>query len=141
MSFTVEDIIRLRDGWRGPITVGELTAQVAAHIRVVTPHVYLSQESLAHINKFHSDVSDYDLLIAPFVIKHGLIIREVRKTKYPNQEAYLATYHGPLTPIRMGLTIKIAKPDREVYMTSFHPLHERQTKSWLARGEIIKTHD
>jgi hypothetical protein len=29
MSFTVEDVIRLRDGWREFITVGEFTSEVA----------------------------------------------------------------------------------------------------------------
>ena len=29
MSFTADDVVRLRDGWRGPITVGELPASVA----------------------------------------------------------------------------------------------------------------
>ena len=43
MSFTVEDVIRLRDGWRGPITVGELPPEVAVAMRVNVPLVYLSR--------------------------------------------------------------------------------------------------
>jgi hypothetical protein len=140
MSFTVEDIIRLRDGWRGPITVGELPPSVAKAIGLSVPLVYLSQESLGHINRDHSDIADHDLLIAPFVLKHGLFLREVRKKKNPQQEAYLASYVGEHSPKRMGLSFKVTQTDRVVYMTSFYRVKPRQMKAWFKRCEIIKPH-
>ena len=136
MIFTVEDIDRLRIGWRGPIIVGELPIDVARAMRLCVPLVYLSKESLANINLRHPDVTDFDLTAAQFVLKHGLILREVRK-----ENTYLASHVGIYCPKRMGLSMKVARPDREAYMTSYHRVHYRQTKAWLKRCEIVKTHD
>jgi hypothetical protein len=86
MSFTVEDVIRLRDGWRGPITVGELPQVVSAAMQVPVPLVYLSKDNLDHINQEHSKITDYDLLAAPFVLKHGLFLKEVRKKERPDKK-------------------------------------------------------
>lgn len=136
MIFTVEDIYRLRAGWSDPITVGELPIKVAKEMGLLVPLVYLSKASLAHINYKHPDVTDYDLILVPFVVKFGLILRETRK---PN--VYLATYSGPHCPRRVGLAMKVAQPDREVYLESFYRLNKRQTRAWLNRCEIIKTYD
>jgi len=108
---------------------------------VPVPLVYLSRDSLAHINEDHSDIADHDLLIAPFVLKYGLFLREVRKKKNPQQEAYLASYVGEHSQKRVGLSLKIAKPDREVLMTSFYRVKPRQMKAWLKRCQIVKYHD
>ena len=108
-------------------------------MRVTVPLVYLSRDSLDHINTKHFKITDYDLLAAPFVLKYGLFLREV-KDKKPDQETYLASHVGVYCPKRMGLSLKVAKPDREVYMTSFYRVKPRQMKAWLKRGEIIKPH-
>ncbi len=100
------------------------------------PLVYLSKESLAHINRRHPDITDYDLIVVPFVLKHGLILREVRR-----KNVYLASHVGTYCPKRMGITMKVAQPDREVYLETFHRVSYRQTRAWLKRCEIIKTHD
>jgi hypothetical protein len=136
MIFTAQDIGRLRGGSRGPITVGEIRQDVAKAMGLIVPLVYLSKESLAHINLRHPDISDFDLTAAPFVLKHGLILRENRK---PN--TYLAAHVGLYCPKRTALCIKVARPDREAYMVSFYRLHHRQTRTWLDRCEIVKTHD
>lgn len=136
MIFTIEDIARLRAGWGGPITVGELPVDVARAMGLLVPLVYLSRESLEHIKRRHPDVTDYDLIAAPFVLKHGLILREVRR-----RNVYLASYVGTYCPKRMGLAMKVANPDREVYLETFHRVHYRQTRAWLKRCEVIKTHD
>jgi hypothetical protein len=136
MSFTVEDVIRLRDGWREFITVGEFTSEVAKAMGLRVPLLYLSKDSLTHINRKHPDISDLDLTAAPFVLKHGLIVREVRKPRM-----YLASHEGLHCSKRMGLSMKVAEPDREGYMTSFYRVKRRQMQAWLKRCEIIKTHD
>jgi len=137
MIFTVEDVRRLRSTGRGPITIGELPTSVARAMRLYVPVVYLSKASLDHINLRHPDITDYDLISAPFVLKHGLFLRETRR---PN--LYLCSYVGPhVEHKRYGAALKVSEPDREVYMTSFHRVSDRQTKAWLKRCEIIKRHD
>jgi hypothetical protein len=103
---------------------------------LLVPLVYLSKQSLAHINLRHPDIADFDLLAAPFVLRHGLVLRELRK-----ENTYLASHVGTYCPKRMGLSMKVAHPDCEAYMTSYHRVHQRQTRAWLRRCEIIKTHD
>jgi hypothetical protein len=138
MSFTLEDIQRLRSNWCDTVTVGELPPEPARAMGLHVPLVYLSKRSLDHINQRHRHVSDFDLLLAPFVFRHGLVIREQAK---PN--SYLCSYVGPLVPEqrRYGAVLKVASPDREVYLDTFHRLHKRQTVAWLKRGSIIRTHD
>ena len=125
MIFTVEDIGRLRSGSRGPITVGELPREVSRAMGLLVPLVYLSRESLAHINLRHPDITDFDLIAAPSVLKHGLILREIRR-----DNTYLASHVGIYCPKRMGLSMKVAEPDREAYMTSYHRVHNGR----LGRG-------
>jgi hypothetical protein len=85
MSFTLEDIQRLRSNWCDTVTVGELPPEPARAMGLHVPLVYLSKRSLDHINQRQRHVSDFDLLLAPFVFRHGLVIREQAK---PN--SYLA---------------------------------------------------
>jgi len=130
MSLTLEDIQRLRSTRCDTVTVGELPPNLAKEMGLLVPLVYLSKESLKHINR-HRHVSDFELLPAPFVVRHGLVIREYAK---PN--SYLCSYVGPLVPDQKcyGAVLKVASPDREVHLDTFHRLHRRQTIAWLKRG-------
>jgi hypothetical protein len=135
MIFTVEDIAKLRSGWGGPRPVGELPLHVAGSMGLLVPVVYLSKESLDHINLRHPDVTDFQLILTPFVLRYGLVLRETRR---PN--VYLCSYVGSHAENRRyGLALKVAEPDREAYLTTFHRVHKRQTNAWLKRCEIIKT--
>jgi hypothetical protein len=135
MSFTVEDVIRLRDGWRDLIAVGDLSIEAAEEMGVYTTMVYLSRESLQHINEEHPDISDTDLLIASLVIKDGMVMREKSKTN-----AYVCSYEEPYSRLRYVATLKVAAPDREILMTSFRRSRKRQTKAFLRRCKLIKKH-
>ena len=116
--------------------MGELPSVAATAMGLLVPLAYLSRASLAHINLRHPEITDFDLTVMPFVLKHGLIVRELNKPSI-----YLASHEGTYCPKRMGLAMKVAQPDREVYVQTFHRVHYRQTRAWLKRCEIIKTHD
>ncbi len=88
MMFTVDDLHRLRAG-HGPIVVAELPQIVADAMGFYVPLVYLSKESLGHINRRHPEVTDFDLITVPLVLRHGLILRETRR-----QNIYLASHVG-----------------------------------------------
>jgi hypothetical protein len=132
--FTVEDH-RLRVNWADPITVGELPIHVATAMGLRVPLVSLSRASLAHINQKHPDNTDYQLLYASRALQRGLIAQEHAKP-----HIYLCSYMEPHSKMRYGMAMKIATPDREVYLQSFYRVSKRQTKSWVKRCVIIKTH-
>ena len=135
MSFTLEDIASLRAGHRDPIVVGDLPHAVAEYMGVYVPKVYLSQESLAHINYRHPDVLDVDILLAQNAIRNGWFLRENKKP-----EKYLCSYFDQHSSRRFGGVLKIASPDREVYLTTFHRAHRRQTIAWQKRCTTVRTH-
>ncbi|WP_108682414.1 hypothetical protein [Methyloceanibacter sp. wino2] len=135
MTITLGDIAKLRSGWCEIIEVGNLPFGVASEIGVFSTLVYLSRESLLHINEKHPDISDIDLLLSCLVIQNGMVVQEKAK---PN--AYVCSYIEPNSQLRYVAVLKVASPDREMLMTSFRRLRRRQTRSFLRRGRLIKKH-
>jgi hypothetical protein len=136
MGLTLEDILDLRSGWREPIIVGELPYFIHLALNLRVPQVHLSTDSLAHIAKKHPDITDFDLLLLTPTIGRGMIMRERKK---PN--VLLAVYQDPETPRRFAAVMKIVSSGCEVWLTSFHRAHARQTKQWLKRCDLFMAHD
>jgi hypothetical protein len=135
MTITLGDIAKLRVGWCALIAVGELRIDVAKSMGVHSTTVYLTRESLVHINKDHSDITDADLLLSCLAIRDGLVMQEKAK---PN--AYVFSYVEPYSNLRYVAALKVASPDREILMTSFRRSRKRQTKAFQRRCKTIKTH-
>jgi hypothetical protein len=136
MSLTLSDIDAVRRKTHDPIPVGELPnlIRLALHLRV--PQVQLSHASLMHINEKHPDVTDFDLLLLPFAIRHGLILREIRK-----RNILLSCYQEPMSHRRFVAVMKIAAAECEVWLDSFYRTKPRQTKRLLQKCEKLKDHD
>lgn len=136
MGLTLEDIAALRSGASDPIPVGELPHLIRLALGVRAPHVHLSRQSLEHINARHPDVTDYDLLLLPFTIQHGLILRERRKSNI-----LLASYQQPMSQRRFVAVMKVTARQCEVWLDSFHRTKPRQTRRLLEKCEVLKRHD
>jgi hypothetical protein len=136
MSLTLDDLDALRRKARDPIPVGELPSIIRTALQIRSPIVHLSLESLMHIGKRHPDISDYELLLLPFVIRHGLIMREKKKPK-----VILASYQDSISSRRYLAAMKVTSQQCEVWLDSFYRTKPRQTASFLRRCEILKRHD
>lgn len=136
MSLTLADLSALREKRRDPIPVGELPHLIKLALNLRVPIVHLSRESLAHIAKKHPDITDFDLLILPFAIGHGLLVREKSK-----KHIILASYNEPMSHRRFIAAMKVVERDCEVWLTSFYRTKPRQTKRMLSNAEILKRHD
>ena len=134
MNLTLQDIHALRSGWRDPVTVGELPSTIRTLLGLRVPLVHFSKDSLLHVAKKHPDVSDFDLLILPFAIERGMIMRERKK---PN--VLLGVYQEPASHRRFVAVMKVAAA-HEVWLTSFHRAHRRQTAQWLRRCDLLRPH-
>jgi hypothetical protein len=136
MSLTLSDLDDLRRKTRDPIVVGELPNIVCLVLQLKIPLVHFSHHSLDHIKRKHPDISDFDLLLLPFVIKHGLILRERRK-----RNVLLACYQPPMTYKRFVAVMKIATNGYEIWLDSFHRTAPAQTARLMRKAEKLKNHD
>lgn len=136
MSLTLADIGALRTQLYDPVAVGEFPNLIRVTLGLPVPIVYLSNQSLEHIAKRHPDVTDFDLLLLPFVIRHGLILRE---NKRPN--IILAAYQVPMSQRRFVAVMKITGGKTEVWLSSFYRTKPSQTKQLLKKTKILKYHD
>jgi hypothetical protein len=134
MSLTLQDIFDLRTGWRNPVNVGELPDAIRRLLGLRVPQVHFSRESFEHTQKKHPDLTDLDLLLIPFAVERGMILRERRK---PN--VLLGVYQEPTTHRRFVAVMKIAAA-HEVWLSSFHRAHRRQTGQWLKRCYLLRSH-
>jgi hypothetical protein len=136
MSLTLWHISLLVDRKQDPIRVGYFTESVAEKLKLRIADVYLSRDTFSHIFKEHPDLTHYDLLHIPFLLRHGLIIQETAK---PN--VVVATYKVPDSHRRFVGVVKILYSGAESYLVSFRRAKRGQTRLFLRRGIILKTHD
>jgi hypothetical protein len=135
MSLTLSDIDAVRRKTHNPIEVGELPNLIRLALRLRVPLVQLSTESLAHINARHPDISDFDLLLLPFVIRHGMILRERKKTNI-----ILAVYQEPMSHRRFVAAMKIADASCQVWLDSFYRIKPGQTRKLMRKTDMLKPH-
>lgn len=135
MPLTLEDIDDLRKDRRNPIVVGEFPDEIRLMLGLPVALVHLSKHSLTHISSQHPDVNDFDLLLIPFAIKDGLLLRERRKP-----QIVLCVYQDPDSHRRFVAAIKRARNEPELWLDSFHRAKAKQTRAWLKRCDILKNH-
>lgn len=134
MSFTLEDLHGLRAGRFSERQVGELPNQDLSILGWRSPLVFLSRESLQHINDSHPDITDFDLLLLPDMIRSGLLIQEVAKP------AYISACYQFDTK-RFCAVMKVATRSRfDIWLVSMRRMKPRQTRAILKRGRIIRPH-
>lgn len=135
-SLTLADLSDLREGRRDPIVVGTFPDSAKRMLGIRIADVYLSKDSLAHIVSKHNVVDNFELLFVPFVIRHGMLMRERKKNNI-----LISVYQDAHSDHRYAAVMKITNKNFEVWLQTFHRAHLRQTRAWLKRCEMIKTHD
>ena len=135
MTITIEDISMLRGGLRKIVAVGDVRIEVAKRMGVYSTTVYLTKESLQHINIEHPDISDTLLLLACLAVRDGWIMQEIGR---PN--IFVCSYLEPMSRRRFTAVLKVARPDREILLVSFRRGRFGQTRSFQKRCRTIKTH-
>jgi len=135
MILSYSDISDLIDGIRDPIWVGKLPDAISNHLGLPTPHIYLSKNSLVHIFIQHQKLTRDELLLLPFVVKHGMIVKS-----FIEPRKLLINYQNPGSPKRYMAIMKMAGHNTESWLVSFYRAHRRQCISMQKKGKIIKTH-
>ena len=136
MGLTLADIDALRAKQRDPIAVGEFPDSIRIKLGLRVPIVYLSETGLSHIKQRHPDIDDFDLLILPFAIRHGLILRELKKP-----QIVLSCYQEPTSHRRFVAVMKVLDKKFEVWLTSLYRTKPKQTKQLMKKCEKSKDHD
>ena len=135
MSLILADIARLRSKWDNPKLVGILPDAIVRALGWKCHNVYLSSKTLEHINKDHSDVSDFDLLHIPLALRFGLIVAE---KSAPNR--ILISYQPRNEPRRYKCALKATSGATEIWVSTFHRMKARQTRAMLKRGTVLRRH-
>jgi hypothetical protein len=135
MTLTLENFQQIRSGAQSPFWVGNLSHELIQKLGWVTPCVYFSKETLAHINEKHPDISDFDMLHIPLALKNGLVLKENSA-----DNRVIIAYQPELQESRFRLVLKSTMRNTEIWISSFHRMKRRQTKSMLSRTTILQTH-
>jgi hypothetical protein len=130
-----DDILRLLSGSVQRIVVGQLPPVAVSILRCQTLNVMLSSEVAIHILRAHPDLTTADWLSMPEMITRGLLICEKAR---PHR--LVSCYQDPHSQQRFVLPMKLTKGRHEVWISSLHRSGKRQTKRYLRKGFIIKTH-
>ena len=136
MSLTLWHISLLVERKQDPILVGCFPEVVSEKLKLRIADVYLSRISLLHIFREHPDLDRYDLLHIPYLLQRGLIIQETEKPNF-----IVGSYKDPDSHRRFVGVVKILNSGHESYLVSFRRARRGQTRLFLKRGIILKTHD
>ena len=133
-TFILDDLNNLRNGYKTSHQVAEFPQTVLDRLSWKSSIIYLSKESLHHINSDHPDIDDFVLLLLPKMIRNGLIVQEAKK---PN--IVVVIYQIDETK-RISVILKRARNGFDIWVSSIHRMKKRQTASILKRGFVIQNH-
>lgn len=136
MSLTFADLDNLRRRVHDPIQIGELPNVIRVALNLRVPIVNFSKLTLDHINKKHPDITDTDLLLLPFVVRHGLILREKAKPS-----VLMAAYKDPMSDRHYLAAMKYTARACEVWLDSFYRTTPRKLKRTCRKCELLKEAD
>lgn len=131
----IHDLSKLLSGDRlPPIQVGVIyDVDISRAIGATTHVVLLSKETVFKQKNEHPDLQDEEYGILPDAIRYGLVIHERARPEclticYNRREGqqYLVALKGTKTGA--------------VFVTSFHKMRPRQTRSYLDRGDRLRNH-
>lgn len=132
------DLIRLRDLREGTIVhadVGELAAEACQYLQSYTKLVRLHFMALHKIERKRHGATDSDFMTMDFGLRHGLMA-----TDQKNPKEIVISYVLPDSATRWKIGVRSCADGLELWITTFHRMRKRQTRSLLKRGVIIKRH-
>ena len=125
------DLIDLLAGRKPEVEVGVLPHEVRNYLGCSRDTVYLTQHSLLHILQRHGDhVAPEDIRLAPEVMMRGLWLSDDR----PN----FAVVSCLVDELRFRAVVKTTVDRRRNYLSTFHRMAKRQTRSLLKRGTVLR---
>jgi hypothetical protein len=123
----VYNLLRNRDG---TIHFEHLPVPVAEHLGSTLRIVYLSNRSLRHIFENHKDVTEFDILILPMMIRDGFWIGDK-----PKQACVF--YKHPEHEKLYKAAVKVTLDGLEAYVSSFYRCSPKKITSALKRGVVL----
>ena len=131
----IDDLSRLLSGESlPPIQVGVIyEARLCQAIHATTHTVLLSKETVVKQKKEHPDLKNEDYWVIPDAIHHGLVIHERARP------ACLTICYNRREGERYMVALK-GTNSGAIFVTSFHKMRPRQTRSFLKRGNMLRQH-
>jgi len=114
-------------GRHDPLQIGEVPQRICRHFSCGLPFVYLSTYTVKKILKKHGDVTFFDLLILPLLLKHGTYIAD-------RNSCMAIGYQHPETNKDYLAAIKMAKGNLEFWLSTFHRVDAKQLAGVYRRG-------
>lgn len=135
MPIERSQVHRLRQGRDGTLFVGTLARAGVEFLRAKTVSVLISKDGLLHIDKQHDDITDFDVITMSFGLQRGLFIGDRSQPTH-----LIISYIYPDNSVRYKIVVKSALNGSELWISTFHRLRPRQTRTLLKRGLVIKPH-
>jgi hypothetical protein len=135
MAICLADLEPLKLNPHASILVGRIPESIAAHFNWKARNVYLKGERLAHILA-HPDMVELDVLYIPNALASGLLLQELDRP-----DSLIACYQHPeIATKRFKAAVKVLDNGFEIWISTFHRTHARQTKALLARSHKLRDH-
>lgn len=115
------------------VHVGDIPEIISASFGTGFRSVHLSRKYYEKIVGKHKDLTDYDFLQLPYILKHGLWIGE---SKEP--DCRLVCSPIPDSDQRYKVIVRKLSEDSVLWVSTFHKTRPRATRSFLKRGPILR---
>ena len=115
------------------VHVGDIPEVISASFGTAFRSVYLSRKYYEKIIKKHTDLTDFDFLQLPYILKHGLWIGERNAPDYR-----LVCSPVPDSDQRYKVIVRTLDKDSVLWISTFHKTRPRATRSFLKRGPILR---
>ena len=129
----LEDLYDLAAGNKHIIWMGEVPFEVAQKLNLTHQHVYMNRRSLRHIFDEHPDVIPWEILKVPLDLKYGLWLQERE-----NPNVFIVSREDPEQNKRYMVVLKSYEKGSEMWVSSYHRVHEKQTRSHLRKCDILR---
>jgi hypothetical protein len=96
--------------------------------------VSLSKDSLEHIRQKHPDITEWDILMLPEILKKGMVVREKSKPQF----VVFSLFCSEIPRKRLNATVKFLPEKYENYVSTLHRAKYRELKRLLKRGDLLR---
>ena len=127
------DLYDLAAGNKPIIWMGEVPFEIAQKLRLTHQSVYMNRLGLLHIFDEHPDVIPYEILKVPFDLKNGLWLQE-----RANPNVFIVSREDLEQNKRYMVVLKSYEKGSEMWVSSYHRVHEKQTRSHMNRCNILR---
>ena len=133
----LNDLLRLLESRTGPaVVVCEMEIFIARLLGANTTEVMISKETVIKQAEHHPDIKAEHYEMLPDAVTRGLLVHE-----HTGPGRFTICYENMTAPgKRFKVTGKCTKDGKEIYVTGFHRVKKRYTRSVLRRGTVLRWH-